>query len=254
MKIIAMIPARMGSYRFPGKPLCDIKGMTMIEHVYRRTAMCPLIDETYMVTCNKEIEEETKKFGGRVIMTPDTFNRCTDRIAYAVRENNMDVDIVVLVQGDEPLVYPEMITDITQALINDETAVAGCLYSKIKTDEEYEDPNEIKVVKTLDDYALYFSRDPIPSKKLSMKPYDRYKQVCIMPYRKDFLLKFTEMEQTPLEIVESVDMLRIIENGYKLKVKETKYETCSVDVPVDRDRAERLMERDPLFPKYKRSH
>ena len=253
MKIIGMIPARMGSYRFPGKPLCDICGTTMIEHVYQRSAMCPLLDETYIVTCNEEIKKEVEAFGGKVIMTPDTFNRCTDRLVYAVQENKMSKsDIIVLIQGDEPLVFPEMISKAVQALIDDKEAVVSCLYKKIQSDEEFEDKNEVKLVKTADDYAIYFSRDPIPSKKLAMKSYDRYKQVCIMPYRTDFLLKFGKMSQTPLEIVESVDILRVIEHGYKVKLAESTYETYSVDVPADQKRVERVMQKDPLFPKYRR--
>ncbi len=252
MKIVGMIPARMGSYRFPGKPLCDICGTTMIEHVYQRSIMSKLLTETYVVTCNEEIEREVRSFDGKVIMTPDTFNRCTDRIVYAVKENKIKADIVVVIQGDEPLVYPEMIDSIVQTLIDDKSVVCGCLIKKISSDAEFEDPNEIKVVKSLDNFALYFSRDPIPSKKLSMKPYDRYKQVCIMPYRTDFLLNFIEMPQTPLEIVESVDMLRILEHGYKIKLAESHYETYSIDVPEDQTKVVSVMKRDPLFPKYRK--
>lgn len=252
MKIVAMIPARMGSYRFPGKPLCDIKGMTMIEHVYKRSAMSPILDETYVVTCNKEIKDEVEGFGGKVIMTPDTFNRCTDRIVYATKKEKIKADIIVLIQGDEPLVYPQMITDVTKALIKDKNAVCSCMYKKIVSDEEFDDKNEVKLVKTVDDYAIYFSRDGIPSKKLAMKPYDRFKQVCIMPYRRNFLLKFIDLPQTPLEIVESVDILRVIEHGYKVKLVESKYETYSVDVEADRQRVEKVMVKDPLFKKYKR--
>jgi len=251
-KIIAMIPARMGSFRFPNKPLCDICGITMIEHVYKRSAMASIIDETYIVTCNEEIKDEVEKFGGKAIMTPDTFNRCTDRVAYAVKENNMDVDIVVLIQGDEPLVHPDMINDVTQAFIDDKESVAGCMYKKIETEEEYHDPNEIKVVKTLDDYVMYFSRDPIPSSKLAMNGYDKYKQICIMPFSKDFLLKYPTMTSTPLEIVESIDMMRILENGHKIKLAESKFHTYSIDVEADRQKVIEIMKKDELFLKYKK--
>ena len=252
MKIVGMIPARMGSYRFPGKPLCDILGMTMIEHCYKRSAMASILDETYVVTCNEEIEKEVKAFGGKVIMTPDTFNRCTDRIVYAVKKNKIKADIIVLIQGDEPLVHPDMINAVTKALVKDKTAVASCMYQKIDSDEAFDDPNEVKLVKTVDDYAIYLSRDGIPSKKLAMKPYDRYKQVCIMPYRRDALLKFINLPQTPLEIVESIDILRIIEHGYKVKLVESKHETYSVDVEADRLKVISVMKKDPLVKKYRR--
>jgi 3-deoxy-manno-octulosonate cytidylyltransferase (CMP-KDO synthetase) len=251
MKVVAMIPSRMGSWRFPGKPLCDICGLSMIEHVYKRTAMSKSLDETYMVTCNKEIEDATKKFGGKVIMTPDTFNRCTDRIAYAVEESGCDADIIVVVQGDEPLVYPQMIDDAVKPMLKDESIVCGCLISKVESPEEFDDRNVIKVVKDNNDFALYLSREGIPSKRLYNKPFDAYKQVCIMPYRRDFLLKFTKLPQTPLETVESVDMLRILEHGYKIKLVETHFKSHSVDVEADRDTVIKLMEQDSLFPKYK---
>jgi len=250
MKVTAMIPSRMGSWRFPGKPLCDICGLPMIEHVYKRTAMSKVLHETYMVTCNKEIEEATKKFGGKVIMTPDTFNRCTDRIAYAAEKSGCDADIIVVVQGDEPLVYPEMIDQAVKPMLEDPSIVCGCLISKTESAEEFDDRNVIKVVKDNNDFALYLSREGIPSKRLYNKPFDAYKQVCIMPYRRDFLLKFTKLPQTPLETVESVDMLRILEHGYKIKLVETHFKSHSVDVEADRHTVIKLMEKDELFPKY----
>ncbi len=251
MRVIAVIPARMGSWRFPGKPLCDICGVTMIEHVYKRTALSKILDEVYVATCNEEIKQVGEGFGGKVIMTPDTFNRCTDRVAYAIKKIKSKADIVVLIQGDEPLVHPQMIDTAVKPLLKDQDLVCSCLIKKIETDEEFEDKNEIKVVKDKNNFALYFSREPIPSAKLSMSPFDRYKQVCIMPYRTKFLLKFPSLPQTPLETVESVDMMRILEYGYRIKLIESHFKTYSVDVPADQKKVIEVMKNDPLFPKYK---
>lgn len=249
-KVIGIIPARMASWRFPGKPLCDICGVTMIEHVYKRSAMSKSLDEVYIATCDKEIEEAANAFGAKVIMTPDTFNRCTDRVTYAIEKIKTDADIVVLIQGDEPLLHPDMIDDVVAPLLEDQSIVCSCMMAKVKSDNEFDDPNEVKLVKDVNNFILYLSREPIPSRKLSMKPFDRYKQVCIMPYRKDFLFKFSKMKQTPLEIVESIDMLRILENGYKIKVVESFTETYSVDVEADRQKVISVMKNDPLFRKY----
>jgi len=251
VNIVGIIPARMASTRFPGKPLCKMCGMTMIEHVYRRSAMCGLFKELYVATCDEEIAEEVNAFGGKAIMTSNSHKTCTDRVAEAYKKIKSDAEIIVNIQGDEPLIYPEMIEKAVTPFFEDETLQCTNVISKIDDDEDFYNPNTIKVVKDCRDYALYFSREAIPSSKKQKSPYGRYKQVCILPFRKNFLLKFVQMNTTPLESVESIDMMRILENGYKIKLVETKFKTKAVDNEEDRRFVEKLIAEDELFRQYK---
>lgn len=248
MKVVGVIPARMGSSRFPGKPLAKIQGLPMIEHVYKRSAMSRSLDELYVATCDREIFSAVEKFGGRAIMTADTHERCTDRIAEAVTD--LGADIVVNIQGDEPMVFPEMIDQAVAPLLEDRALVCANLMAPIRTFEELDDPNEVKVVVDLDNFALYFSREPIPSRKKGAVNFPMYKQVCIIPFRRDFLLTFNKLEPTPLEIAESVDMLRAMEHGYKVKMVLTDKETYSVDNQDDLQKVDDLMRNDLLLAKY----
>ncbi len=254
MKIIGIIPARMASSRFPGKPLAKIFGIPMIGHVYFRSKMCKLLDEVYIATCDKEIVEYCNFIGAKSVMTKDTHERASDRTAEAMliieKEIGEKIDIVVMIQGDEPLIYPEMISEAVRPLIKDVQVLVSNLMAPI-TKEEQDDPNEVKVVFDRNDYALYFSREPIPSWKKGAKEVPMYKQICIIPFRRDFLLKFNELMPTPLEIVESIDMLRILEHGYKVKLVRTNFLTYSVDTLQDLMDVEELMKNDNLFEKYK---
>lgn len=248
MKIVGIIPARMGSSRFPGKPLASICGKPMIEHVYKRTVMSKVLDDLYVATCDSEIYDAVLQFGGKAVMTSDCHERCTDRIAEAVE--NIKADIIVNIQGDEPLIFPEMIDQALKPLLEDDSIVCSNLMARLKTDREFEDPNEVKVVTDLENFAIYFSREPIPSRKKSIEKFSPLKQVCIIPFRRDFLFKYTKLTPTPLEIIESVDMLRAIEHGYKVKMVETQCETYSVDTIEDLKFVEKIMENDNLYKKY----
>lgn len=249
MKVAAVIPARMGSTRYPGKPLCDIHGMTMIEHVYRRTRMSDAVDETYVATPDEEIRVETESFGGTAIMTGQ-HPRATDRVAEAAE--GLDADIVVVMQGDEPLVYPDMLDDAI-APVRDEPGVEVTNLAKPIPDEaEYEDPNNVKVVLDGDGNALYFSRAPIPyvhEGDYAAAPV--YHQVCVIPFEREFLFEFTSMAETELEQVESIDMLRLLENGHDVRLVETDRQTYPVDTPEDHEKVNDLMENDPLFQEYR---
>lgn len=254
MKIVGIIPARMASTRFPGKPLADIHGIPMIGHVYFRSRMSQTIDELYVATCDQEIMDYIHSIGGKAIMTADTHERASDRTAEAMlkieSETGRRVDIVVMIQGDEPMVYPEMIDESILPLINDESIMVSNLMAPLKTREEHEDPNEVKVVVDRSGNALYFSREPIPSRKKGTTSPPMLKQVCIIPFRRNFLINFNEMEPTTLEIIESVDMLRVLENGYKVKMIYTDKDTYSVDTIDDLNRVKKLMINDPLIEKY----
>lgn len=254
MNIIGIIPARMGSSRFPGKPIARICGIPMIEHVLKRSIMSKSLSDVYVATCDLEIKNAVESFGGKVMMTKDTHERASDRVAEAMikleSDTNQSIDIVVMIQGDEPMVFPEMIDDAIRPLLEDQDIMVTNLMSFLKTKEEHEDPNEVKVVVDKDDLAMYFSREPIPSRKKGAEEVPMLKQVCIIPFRRDFLIKFNELPQTPLEIVESVDMLRVLENGYKIKMVISQHETYSVDTIEDLSRVESLMINDPLMKLY----
>jgi len=214
--------------------------------------MCKILDELYVATCDKEIEDEVMRFGGKAIMTSDTHPTCSDRAAEACENINSDADIVVNIQGDEPLIYPEMIEAAVKPFFEDKSLQCTNLISKLDKREDFYNQNVIKVVKDLDDFALYFSREPIPSDKKYQKEYQGYKQVCILPFRRDFLLKFVKMAPTPLEQIESIDMVRVLEYGYKIKLVETDFNTMGVDDENDRKQAEDIISKDPLLKEYKR--
>jgi len=254
VNIVGFIPARMESSRFPGKPLAKINGIPMIGHVYYRSKMSSILDDVYVATCNKEIEEYISSINGKTIMTSNKHERASDRIAEALlkveEETGEKIDIVVMIQGDEPMIHPEMIEEAVYPLLNNGDVVVTNLMAKIKTKEDFRDPNEVKVVVDCQNNALYFSREPIPSdKKESNKNY-MFKQICIIPFKRDFLIKFNQLEPTPLEIIESVDMMRVIEHGYKVKMVPTKYDTYSVDTKDDLNYVEKLMKNDILLKKY----
>jgi len=254
MKVIGIIPARMASSRFPGKPLAKIHGIPMVGHVYFRSKMAKILDDVYLATCDKEIKEYTESINGKAIMTSDKHERASDRTAEAMlkieKETEQKIDIVVLIQGDEPMLVPEMIEMAVKPMLKDESILVVNLMTPLKNVKEHEDPNEIKVVVDKDNFALYFSREPIPSRKKGAKEIPMLKQVCIIPFRRDFLLEFSRLEPTPLEKIESVDMLRILEYGYRVKMVESKYETYSVDTPEDLKRVEGKMRNDFLIRQY----
>jgi len=248
MKVVGVIPARMGSSRYPGKPLAKILDMPMIEHVYKRSMMSKSLDDLYVATPDKEIKEVVEGFGGKAIMTSPKHNRCTDRIAEAVKD--IDCDIVVNIQGDEPLLYPEIIDMVVEPFSKDSSIVSVNPIAKITNMDNVEDRNDVKVACDLDGYIMYYSREPIPSRHLA-KDISMYKLVCIFPFTKDFLMTFTKLEQTPLEKIESIDNLRILEHGYKVKAVEIPRGIDGVDTPEDRDRVEKIMMNDSLYQKYR---
>ncbi len=251
-----MIPARMASSRFPGKPLKEIIGIPMVGHVQFRSSMSDRLDALYVATCDQEIYDYIESIGGNPLMTSDTHKRASDRTAEALqkieREKGYEVDVVVMIQGDEPMVHPQMIDEAVGPLLKDSSIRITNLMGPLKTAEEHQDPNEVKVVATPDNFAMYYSRAPIPnSDHAGEGAVSPKKQVCIIPFRRDFLLEFNEMEATPLEKTESVDMLRVLEHGYRVKLVPTEHEVYSVDTESDRQRVESLMDGDPLVDSYR---
>jgi 3-deoxy-manno-octulosonate cytidylyltransferase (CMP-KDO synthetase) len=257
MNIVGIIPARMASSRFPGKPLAKLGGIPMIGHVYYRCKMCRQLADVFVATCDQEIHDYIESIGGKAVMTSDSHERASDRCAEAMlkieKQSQKRIDILAMIQGDEPMVYPEMITEALEPMLKDPSVLITNLLGEITSQEEFEDPNQVKVVVDLKGNALYFSREPIPSQKKHTGKVPMFKQVPIIPFRRDFLIEYNKMKQTPLEIVESVDMMRIVENGLKVRMIKTKYATHAVDTPGDLHHTEELMANDQLVELYERT-
>ena len=248
-KVVAVIPARMGSSRFPGKPLAPIMGMPMIEHVRRRVEMCKNLDGVYVATCDREIFDAVEGFGGQAVMTSTVHQRASDRVAEVAE--SMQADIFVLVQGDEPMTLPEMIDRAVAPMLEDSGIACVNLSKRIDSLESWQDPNTIKVVTDLNGDALYFSRQPIPTDRiLGAEGIPLFKQVCIIPFRRDTLLKYASLAPTPLEELESIDMMRFLEHGYRVRMVETEFDTYSVDTPEDLERIQEMMRSDDLTQTY----
>lgn len=244
MKVLALIPARMGSSRFPGKPMAKILGKPMIGHVYERVSKSTLLTATVVATCDLEIKEYIESIGGRAVMTGDYHERASDRCAEALKiieeQDGVKYDIIVMVQGDEPMTHPDMITEAVTPMLEDPSIKITNLLGTIDTIEEFEDRNCIKVVCDLKSDAICFSREPIPTRsKIGKVP--MFKQVCIIPFTRDFLFEYTRLAPTPLEVAESVDMMRVLEHGLKIRMVPTKHNTYAVDTPADLDRVSKIM-------------
>ena len=254
MNVIAVIPARMASTRFPGKPMIDILGMPMIGHCYKRAELCKSINYVYVATCDEEIYNYIKSIIGNVVMTSSSHERACDRAAEAMLKiekiHNLKTDILLMMQGDEPMVTPKIIEASLKPLINNSEVKISNLFRKMNSIDEFEDPNEVKVIIDKKGYAIYFSREPIPSRKKGVLNVPMYKQICTIPFRRDYLLEFNNMKQTDLEIIESIDMNRIIENGGKIKMEYSQDESISVDTKNDLDRVIKEMESDLLIKSY----
>ena len=254
MKIIGIIPARMASSRFPNKPMANILGMPMIGHCLKRSSMSRILSDVYVATCDQIIYDYIESIGGKAIMTLDTHERASDRIAEAMlkieKKIEKKIDIVVLLQGDEPMTNSSMIETAVKPLIDSDDINISNLYTNIRDIESFEDPNEVKVVMDNKEFALYFSREPIPSRKKGIVDVPMFKQVCVIPFRRDFLIRYNKMNQTPLEIIESVDMMRILENGLKIKMVYISEDNCSVDTKEDLKKVTLLMKKDKLINQY----
>jgi 3-deoxy-manno-octulosonate cytidylyltransferase (CMP-KDO synthetase) len=249
MKVVGMIPARMGSSRFPGKPLAKILGISMIEHVYKRCKSAKSLDDLYVATCDHEIKEAVEAFGGKVVMTADTHERASDRIAEAALEINADV--YVMIQGDEPATHPEMIDLAIAPFKEDDTIGCVNLTKRIDKEEDFLNPDTIKVVMDNKNNALFMSRQAIPSvNNIPFAKLNCYKQVCIIPFTREYLMRYSDLEATPLEVAEKIDMMRFIEHGYRVKMVETKYDTHAVDRDGDIAEVEAVLDGDELLKEY----
>jgi 3-deoxy-manno-octulosonate cytidylyltransferase (CMP-KDO synthetase) len=253
MKTVAIIPARMASTRFPGKPLASILNMPMIGHCYFRAKMCKSLDEVYIATCDEEIREYGEGIGAKVIMTGSAHLGATDRTAEAIekieKKNGEKIKIVAMIQGDEPMFTPEIIDDSVEEIKGRKAFGILNIISPI-SEREFESPNVVKVVVGQDKNVLYFSRSAIPSRAKWKGPVPMLKQLGIILFRKKFLFEYNEMKPTPLEEIESCDMLRVLEKSYKIKAHVADFPTWAVDTPEDLKFVEEKMKNDPLVKKY----
>lgn len=240
MKIIGIIPARYGSSRLPGKPLKDICGKPMIQHVYERACECKLLDAVIVATDDQRIVDVVEAFGGKAMMTSVNHQNGSERIAEVAQA--YDCDIVVNIQGDEPLIQPEIIDEIVEALIaNEDVPMSTGCYKLPDDDSLLQNENVVKVVFDRNERALYFSRSliPYPRKK---DTFAAYEHIGIYAYRKDFLMKYITLPNTPLQETESLEQLKVLENGYPIQVVPTKfnYNALSVDTEEDLNMVIRL--------------
>lgn len=256
MNQVAIIPARMASTRMPDKPMADIHGMPMIGHLYHRCRLSSTFTGVYVATCDQVIFDYITSIGGQAIMTADTHERASDRAAEAMikveQMTGKRIDVVAMVQGDEPMLTRTMLQALMDPFSADPSIEIVNLMASLKSREEQEDINEVKVVVDMKENALYFSREPIPSWKKGGIPQRLLKQLGIIAFRRDFLEKFNSLPQTPLEIVESVDMLRVLEHGYPLKMVHIADDTYSVDTIADLENVRRRMDNDPFMKEYLR--
>ena len=243
MKFLGVIPSRYASTRLEGKSLKDICGHTMVEWVYKR-ALKSKLDGVVVATDDERIVDEVKSFGGSVILTRKDHINGTSRIA-EVCETYTDYDVIVNIQGDEPLIEPDMINSIIDSFIEDNTIPMSTLKYKLTDMAEIENPNAVKVVTDKNDFAIYFSRSVIPyPRNLNMDNY--YKHVGIYGYKRDFVMEYAKMASTPLELSESLEQLRVLENGYKIKVLETPYKIIGVDTQEELERVREYITKNGL--------
>lgn len=241
MKVLCVIPARYASTRLPGKPLSMIAGKPMIQHVYERACQAQLPDEVVVATDNEMVEKAVLDFGGKAVMTSPDHPSGTDRLA-EVALMYPDVDVIVNVQGDEPMIPPEVIDRLAEAFNGD--ADLNMATMKVVMDEEdYENPAAVKVVTDQQGYALYFSRSLMPYPRNKPEGFKVFKHVGIYAYRRNFLLKYAALAPTPLEKAESLEQLRALENGYKIKVLESDFQGIGVDTPEDLAAVNALFEK-----------
>ena len=247
MGTVCLIPSRLNSYRFPRKALHPIRGLPMIEHVYKRAQRATLIDEVYVTTPDQEIINAVEGFGGACVRTTDDVRRASDRVAQAAA--GLDADIIINLQGDEPLVMPTMLDRAVKAMMDDSTL--QCVNVAYLADyEQAKDENEVKVVADGDDGMMYVSREPIPARWLGDKAFQYKIWVGITVFTKASLDLYASLPSTPLEIIESIDMLRFLEHNVPIRVLTDDRKTQSVDSPEDIGAVEALMADDELFLQY----
>lgn len=253
MKVIGVIPARLGATRYPNKPMALIHGMPMVGHCYHRTRLASGIEAVYVATCDEEIAEYVRGIGGSATMTSTNHTRATTRTAEAMEhieaETGQRADVVVMVQGDEPLILPETIAETLNHFSDPAVEIVNIM-SRLRTYEAFVDKNNVKVVVKQNNDALYYSREPIPSPWRGLEDVPMFMQTGIIAFRRDTLIRFNQMAETRLEQIESVDMNRVLETGGQIRMVPTEAFTIGVDTPQELKDAEELMSDDPTLAQY----
>jgi 3-deoxy-manno-octulosonate cytidylyltransferase (CMP-KDO synthetase) len=239
-KILGVIPARYASSRFPGKALATLDSRTMLEHVHERVSMARYLTSVVIATDDERISDAARRFGARVRMTRPEHVSGTDRVA-EVASAYEDAELIVNIQGDEPLIDPNAIDAAVIPLLEEPAIPMGTLKKKIEDPAEITDPNVVKVVTDRFENAIYFSRATIPFSR-DGQPVPIYKHIGLYVYRRDFLLRYSELPMGPLEQIERLEQLRAVENGFKIRVVETDYECMGVDTPADLERVRALIQ------------
>ena len=250
LSAIGVIPARYDSSRFPGKPLVDLIGKSMIQRVSERASEARSLSRVLVATDDARIRDAVLAFGGEAVMTPSGIPSGTDRMAFVAK--NLEAELFVNIQGDEPLIEPDEIDMVVRILADDAGADVGTLVKRIDRVDELESPNTAKVALDAAGYALYFSRSPIPhfrdetdpGAKIRKHPY--WKHIGIYSFRREFLLQYARWEPTPLERAEKLEQLRVLERGCRIKTAETPFEPVCVDTPADAERVRNLLKQNPI--------
>jgi 3-deoxy-manno-octulosonate cytidylyltransferase (CMP-KDO synthetase) len=239
-KAAAILPARLAATRLPNKPLADINCKPMIQHVYERASQARTLATVLVATPDQAILDAVTAFGGQAVLTSEAHRTGTDRVAEAAQGLPEDVTVVVNVQGDEPLLDPATIDAVAAPLLADESIVMASLMCPLPEGRE-DDPNVVKVVCDQNGFALYFSRSPLPYRRVPSVPYAPRQHVGLYAYRRDFLALLTTLAPTPLEQTESLEQLRVLEHGYRIRMVETNRAPESVDTPEDLERVRRIL-------------
>ncbi len=245
MKFIGIIPARYASTRFPGKPLANLGGKPVIQHVYEQALS--VLEEAWVATDDERIKQTVEHFGGRVVMTRTDHKSGTDRIEEAAEKIGTKADVIINIQGDEPFVQPSQIKALMQLFDNADTQI-GTLGKRFANSTETMNPNSPKIVTDLQGFALYFSRSVIPFVRGAVgdnwfQHFPYLKHLGLYAYRREVLREVTQLPQSPLELAESLEQLRWLENGYRIRVGITDVETVGIDTPEDLKRAEEFLKK-----------
>jgi 3-deoxy-manno-octulosonate cytidylyltransferase (CMP-KDO synthetase) len=243
VEAIGVIPARYSSIRFEGKVLADILGKPMIQHVWEQAKQAKVLDDLLIACDDERVADVAREFGAKVILTAKGHISGTDRIIEVV--NPLDVKVVVNIQGDEPLIHPMMIDMVAQALLDDKAVSMATLMTKIEDNRDIDNPDVVKVVVDKNNFALYFSRASIPFQaRNSEVPFPvYYKHIGLYAYTKDFLFIYRNLPVSNLENIEKLEQLRVLEEGYRIKVIETKYDTIGVDTPEDLEKVKEYLQK-----------
>lgn len=244
MDVIGIIPARYSSIRFEAKVLADILGKPMIQHVWERAKQALVLDDLIIACDDERVAEVAREFGAKVVLTAKGHASGTDRITEVV--NPIDVRIVINIQGDEPLIHPAMIDSVGRALLEDNTICTATVIRKIEDKKELHDPNVVKVVVDKNNFALYFSRSAIPyhAQNSEVKSPVYYKHIGLYGYTKDFLFTYKNLVPSNSEKIERLEQLRILEEGFRIKVVETPFQTIGVDTPEDLEKVKNYMKKE----------